>query len=203
MKRGHTVGLLGGSFNPAHGGHRAMSVAALGRLGLDEVWWLVSPQNPLKPVVGMAPLPVRLASAKRVARHPRIRPMAIEVELGTQRTIDTLRALRRRHPQVRFLWLMGSDNLLQFHRWARWRQIARTVPIVVMARPHYVGPSQSAPAMGWLRRFRHRSAAGWRDWTLPGIALVDFGLDTRSATAIRRTKPGWADHLSEEQEHTA
>ena len=203
MKRGYSIGLLGGSFNPAHGGHRKMSLAALERLGLDEVWWLVSPQNPLKPVVGMAPLEARIASARRVARHPRIRPTAIEAELGTQLTIDTLQALKRRFPQVRFLWLMGSDNLLQFHRWAEWRAIARTVPIVVMARPLYVGPSQSAPAMGWLRRHRHRSAAGWRNWQLPGIALVDFGLDNRSATAIRRDEPGWADTILEEQEPTA
>jgi nicotinate-nucleotide adenylyltransferase len=202
LRKGYSIGLLGGSFNPAHGGHRRMSLAALERLGLDEVWWLVSPQNPLKPVAGMAPLAARIASARKVARHPRIRPTAIEAELGTQLTIDTLQALRRRFPQVRFLWLMGSDNLLQFHRWAAWRAIARTVPIVVMARPLYVGASQSAPAMAWLRRYRHRSAAGWRDWHLPGIALQDFGLDNRSATAIRREEPGWADHLLEEQEHT-
>ena len=203
MKRGYSVGLLGGSFNPAHGGHRKMSIAALERLGLDEVWWLVSPQNPLKPVAGMAPLAARIASAKKVARHPGIRPTAIEAELGTQLTVDTLQALKHRFPQVRFLWLMGSDNLLQFHRWAEWRTIARTVPIVVMARPHYVGPSQSAPAMAWLRRYRHRSATGWRDWRLPGIALANFGLDNRSATAIRREEPGWAKTLLEEQEDKA
>ncbi|MCG2842676.1 nicotinate-nucleotide adenylyltransferase [Sandaracinobacter sp. RS1-74] len=209
MRKGFSVGLLGGSFNPAHGGHRKMSLAALERLGLDEVWWLVSPQNPLKPVAGMAPLAARLASARLVARHPRIRPTAIEAELGTQLTVDTLQALRHRFPQVRFLWLMGSDNLLQFHRWADWRVIARTVPIVVMARPHYVGPSQSAPAMGWFRRYRHKSAAGWKDWQLPGIATVDFGLDSRSATAIRREEPGWADDILEQdpllerQEQTA
>lgn len=180
-----------------------MSLAALDRLGLDEVWWLVSPQNPLKPVAGMAPLSARIASARKVARHPRLRPTAIEAELGTQLTVDTLQALGHRFPQVRFLWLMGSDNLLQFHRWAQWRTIARTVPIVVMARPHYVGPSQSAPAMAWLRRYRHRSAAGWKNWRLPGIALADFGLDNRSATAIRREAPGWAKTLLEEQEDKA
>jgi nicotinate-nucleotide adenylyltransferase len=192
LRKGWRVGLLGGSFNPAHGGHRRMSLAALERLGLDEVWWLVSPQNPLKPVAGMAPLEVRLARAKRQARHPRIRATAIEAELGTQLTIDTLQALRRRFPQLRFLWLMGSDNLLQFHRWAAWRDIARTVPIVVMARPLYAGPSQSAPAMGWLRRHAHRNPAGWRMWRLPAIGFADFGLDQRSATAIRRADPDWA-----------
>ncbi len=195
MKKGFSVGLLGGSFNPAHGGHRRMSLAALKRLGLDELWWLVSPQNPLKPVAGMAPLGARLASARRIARHPRIRPTDIEAELGTQLTIDTLQALKRRFPQVRFLWLMGADNLAQFHRWAAWRDIARLVPIVVMARPDYVGRSQSAPAMGWLRRRRHRSAAGWRNWTLPGLALVNFGLDPQSATELRAADPKWAERM--------
>lgn len=200
MRKGCSVGLLGGSFNPAHGAHRRLSLAALERLGLDEVWWLVSPQNPLKPQAGMAPLDARLQSAARVARHPRIRVTAIEQQLGTRRTVDTLRALRQRFPQVRFVWLMGSDNLAQFHRWMAWREIATLVPIVVFARPHYAGASQFAPAMGWLRRFRHRSTAGWRNWPLPGIALVDYGLDPRSATAIRRARPGWAAELSQRQE---
>lgn len=193
MRKGFAVGLLGGSFNPAHGGHRRMSLAAMDRLQLDELWWLVSPQNPLKPVAGMAPLEARLASARAVARHPRIRVSAIEAELGTQLTVDTVQALRRRYPQVRFLWLMGADNLLQFHRWADWRTIARTVPIVVLARPLYVGPSQSAPAMAWLRCHRRRVAAGWRTWRLPGIAILNVGLDQRSATAIRRDDPDWAE----------
>ena len=201
MKKGFSVGLLGGSFNPAHGAHRRMSLAALQRLGLDEVWWLVSPQNPLKPRAGMAPLPARLASARAVARHPRIRPTAIETELGTQRTADTLEALQRRYPQVRFLWLMGSDNLAQFHRWADWRTISALVPIVVMARPDYVGRSQTAPAMGWLRRYRHRTTAGWRNWHLPGLALVNFGLDTQSATALRAARPDWAHATGQPPTH--
>lgn len=193
MNKGFSVGLLGGSFNPAHGGHRRMSLAALKRLGLDEVWWLVSPQNPLKPVAGMAPLAARLASARTVARHPRIRVSAIEAELGTQLTIDTLQALKRLYPQVRFVWLMGADNLLQFHRWANWRDIARTVPIVVMARPLYVGRSQSAPAMAWLRHQRHKNPAAWRNWPLPALTFVNLGLDPRSATAIRQADPDWAE----------
>ncbi len=192
LKRGFTVGLLGGSFNPAHGGHRRMSLEAMRRLRLDEIWWLVSPQNPLKSAVGMAPLPARIASARRAARHPRIRVMALESELGTQRSIDTIRALRSRYPHIRFLWLMGSDNLAEFHRWASWRAIAHAVPIVVMARPRYIGKSQTAPAMGWLRRWRRKSLANWRNDTLPAIRLVNLGLDPRSATAIRRATPDWA-----------
>ena len=195
MRKGFSVGLLGGSFNPAHRGHRRMSVAALDRLGLDEVWWLVSPQNPLKPKAGMAPLEARLASARAAARHPRIRATAIEAELGTQRTVDTLKALKRRFPQVRFLWLMGADNLAQFHRWADWRTISALVPIVVMARPGYVGASQTSSAMGWLRRHRHRFPAGWRNWHLPGLGLVNYGLDPQSATALRATDRDWAERM--------
>lgn len=198
MRRGFAVGLLGGSFNPAHGGHRRMSLAAMQRLKLDEIWWLVSPQNPLKPAAGMASLAARLASARAVARHPRIRVSSIEAELGTQLTVDTVQALRRRFPQLRFVWLMGADNLLQFHRWAEWRTIARTVPIVVLARPLYAGRSQSAPAMAWLRRHRRRSVAGWRAWRLPAIALLNVGLDQRSATAIRRADPDWAEDFKGE-----
>lgn len=202
MKKGFSVGLLGGSFNPAHGGHRRMSVEALRRLKLDEIWWMVSPQNPLKPSAGMASLPARLASARAMARHPRIRAMAIEQELGTRRTVDTIAALKARYPQVRFIWLMGADNLLQFHRWADWRVISRNVPIVVMARPHYAGRSQSAPAMGWLRRFRHKNPAGWRNWPLPAVSMVNLGLDPQSATAIRQNDPGWAEDLLKSQEQT-
>ena len=192
MKKDFAVGLLGGSFNPAHGGHRRMSIAAPGRLGLDEVWWLVSPQNPLKPEAGMAPHAARMAAARKVARHPRIRVSAIEAELGTRRTVDTLRALQRRFPQVRFLWLMGADNLQQFHRWASWREIARLVPIVVLARPPHSGRRHAAPALSWLGRHVHRRASNWRNWKLPGVAMVDYGLDRRSATAIRAAHPDWA-----------
>src|SRR3954469_13101886 len=103
------IGLLGGSFNPAHGGHRAISLFAIRALGLDELWWLVSPGNPLKDPAGMAPLAVRLASARAQARGTPIRPTAIEAELGTRYTIDTLRALKIRYPHHNFIWLMGAD----------------------------------------------------------------------------------------------
>lgn len=179
-----------------------MSIAALHRLRLDEVWWLVSPQNPLKPVAGMASLAARVAEARKVARHPRIRVTAIEAELGTQLTVDTVQALRRRFPQLRFLWLMGSDNLLQFHRWAQWRTIARTLPIVVMDRPPYIGRSQYAPAMSWLRRWRRHGFAGWKDDALPSIRLVHLGLDPRSATAIRQRAPHW-DAAWQPEQHRA
>lgn len=195
LRRGARVGLLGGSFNPAHGGHRRISLLALDRLALDEVWWLVSPQNPLKDRAGMAPLPARLARAREVARHPRIRVTALEAELGTTRTLDTLRGVQRRYPQARFIWLMGGDNLADFHRWWRWRDIASAAPIAVIARPHYIGRSLSGPAMAWLRRRVHpaRDAAGWTDWPLPALVLLQGRLDRRSATELRAADPRWAE----------
>lgn len=188
------VGLLGGSFNPAHGGHRRISLGALQALGLDEVWWLVSPGNPLKPGPGMATLPARVASARWQARRAPIRVTAIEGELGTRYTIDTLRALVARYPKQSFVWLMGSDNLAQFHRWRDWRGIARTMPIAVIARPGYDGAALASPAMAWLRRYRV-SAASFRtrgEWSAPALVILRFDPDPRSATAIRRADPDWS-----------
>ncbi|AXI48093.1 nicotinic acid mononucleotide adenylyltransferase [Sulfitobacter sp. SK012] len=131
---GQVIGLLGGSFDPAHAGHAHITREALKRFGLDKVWWLVSPGNPLKKL-GPAPLPARLARAREVMRHPRVTVTDIETHLGTRYTAQTLAALQRRYPQVKFVWLMGADNLAQFHLWQDWRQIAETVPIGVLARP--------------------------------------------------------------------
>ncbi len=191
------IGLLGGSFNPAHGGHRHVSLTAMHRLGLDEIWWLVSPHNPLKPIDGMAPLDTRLASARGMARRAPIRVTAIETTFGTRYTVDTLAALRRRYPRHDFVWIMGTDNLLQFHRWKRWRDIARQVPIVVVARPHYIGGACLAPAMAWLRRYRRREANAkqWMRWELPAIVILNIPLDPMSATALRARDPGWARRL--------
>ena len=192
------TGLLGGSFNPAHGGHRAITLFAMEALGLDEVWWLVSPGNPLKPQAGMAPLSARVRSARAQARRAPIRVTAIERELGTRYTIDTLRALRRRFPRRRFVWLMGADNLAQFHLWKAWRQIAREMPIAVIARPGYDGTALASPAMAWLRRYR-LSAAGFRDrgkWSAPALIELRFDPDPRSATALRRADPHWASRFS-------
>jgi len=131
------VALLGGSFNPAHDGHRHISLAALRRLRVDQVWWMVSPQNPLKPVAGMAPLDERMASAQEAARHPQIKITDIERHLGTLYTADTLAALTRRFPQTRFVWLMGADNLAQMSQWKDWNRIFRLVNIAVYDRPGY------------------------------------------------------------------
>ena len=188
------IGLLGGSFNPAHGGHRRISLFAREALGLDEVWWLVSPGNPLKPKAGMAPLAARLASARKQARRAPIRATAIERELGTRYTVDTLRKLARRYPKCRFVWLMGSDNLAQFHHWRAWRTIARTMPIAVIARPGYDTVAIASPAMVWLGRYR-RSAASLNnraEWSAPALIQLRFDPDPRSATQLRRADPDWA-----------
>ena len=192
------IGLLGGSFNPAHGGHRAISLFAMRALGLDAVWWLVSPGNPLKPKAGMASLAARLASARTKTRRSRIVPTAIEAELGTRYTLDTLRALRRRYPKAQFVWLMGSDNLAQFHRWRNWREIARTMPIAVIARPGYEGSALASPAAAWLGRFRRPPASlnTRAGWSAPALIYLRFDPDPRSATALRRADPEWAGRYS-------
>mgnify|MGYP002737460396 CR=1 FL=1 len=131
------IGLLGGSFNPAHEGHRHISLLGLKRLRLDEVWWLVTPQNPLKSSRETAPFEERMRAAARVARHPRIRITDIERRFGTQHTSDTLALLLPRFPKCRFVWLMGADNLQQISEWKDWQRIFRTVPIAVFSRPPY------------------------------------------------------------------
>lgn len=189
------TGLLGGSFNPAHGGHRRISLFAREALGLDEVWWLVSPGNPLKSRQGMAPLNARVASARHHARRAPIRVTAIERDLGTVFTADTLAALVRRYPKRRFVWLMGSDNLAQFHLWKDWRRIARTMPIAVIARPGYDAFAVTSPATAWLRRFRV-SVSRLRNrgsWSAPALVYLAFDPDPRSATAQRKVEPSWAD----------
>ncbi|MCL4671967.1 MAG: nicotinate-nucleotide adenylyltransferase [Sphingomonadaceae bacterium] len=193
------IGLLGGSFNPAHGGHRRISLFAREALGLDEVWWLVSPGNPLKPRAGMAPLAKRMRSARREARRAPIRVTAIERELGTRFTVDTLRALARRFPRHEFVWLMGADNLAQFHHWRDWRGIARTMPIAVIARPGYDAAAIASPAMAWLRRYRLPPASFSQrgKWSAPALAILRFDPDSRSATALRRADPDWALRLPE------
>lgn len=199
MRRdGPPTGLLGGSFNPAHGAHRRITLAALRALGLAEVWWLVSPGNPLKPEAGMAPLAARFRSARAMARRAPIRVTAIERELGTRYTAQTLAKLKRRFARRRFVWIMGADNLAQLHLWRDWRRLAREMPIAVVARPGYDRKAVASPAMAWLRRYR-LSAAGFRnraEWSAPALIFLRFDPDPRSATQIRRTDPRWADRLS-------
>ncbi|MCK6450695.1 MAG: nicotinate-nucleotide adenylyltransferase [Alphaproteobacteria bacterium] len=181
------VGLLGGSFNPAHEGHRDISLAALGRLGLDQIWWLVSPQNPLKPVAGMATFAERLGGAACVAHHPRIRATDIEAALGTRYTADTLRRLTRAFPRTRFVWLMGADNLAQIAQWAEWKEIFHTVSIAVFARPTYCfGALAGRAARRFARRRLPAAAAGLLARNAPPAWVFLFTrLNPISASAIR------------------
>lgn len=189
-----TTGLLGGSFNPAHGAHRSISLFAIQHLALDEMWWLVSPGNPLKAkATDMAPLPARLASAAEMAQRSPISATAIERQLGTRYTYDTLRALVRRYPKRQFIWIMGADNLTQFHRWKEWRKITRLLPIAVIARSGYDDDAVAAPAMAWLRRFVHPASqrGNWTNWSTPALTYLRYRPDPRSATAIRMARPHW------------
>lgn len=187
------IGLLGGSFNPAHRGHRRISLAAMAALGLDEVWWLVSPGNPLKPAKGMAPYEARLGSAREEARGTRIKVSDFERRAGTRYTVDTVEAIRRRYPNDRFIWLMGADTVAQFHQWRRWRDLAAMVPIAVIHRPGYDAPARAATAMGWLRWFVRplSQAKHWTDWSAPAIFFLRLPPDPTSATRLRALNPNW------------
>lgn len=189
-----TTLLLGGSFNPAHQGHRLISLYAARQLDVQDIWWLVSPGNPLKDAAkDMAPLSVRLRSAQRVARRSRIKPTAIEQQLGTRYTVQTLRKIVARYPNRRFIWMMGADNLVQFHRWRDWRKIAAIMPIAVVARPGYDGDARASRVMGWFRRFVHpvSHANDWTKWRPPALVLMRFRPDNTSATALRLANPDW------------
>jgi nicotinate-nucleotide adenylyltransferase len=188
------IGLLGGSFNPAHRGHRAISLATMNVLGLDEVWWLVSPGNPLKEgAADMAPFAARLASARSMSRCSRIRVSDFEQRHGTRYTIDTVRLLKQRFPHHRFIWLLGSDTLPNFHKWHDWRGLARQLPIAVIPRPGYDSTAHAARAMSWLRRFVRPSsqARKWTEWSAPAILILRLPRDPTSATAIRAHLPNW------------
>ncbi|MGE5504918.1 MAG: nicotinate-nucleotide adenylyltransferase [Actinomycetota bacterium] len=186
--RRRRVGLLGGSFNPGHEGHRYVAETALKAFGLDEVWLLVSPQNPLKPIAGMAPLAERLASARAAAGgHPRIRATDIERRLGTRFTADTLAALRRRFPYCRFVWLMGADNLVQVAQWARWTDIFAGVPVAILARTPYSSKALASRAAHRFARCRisDRRARRLAERAPPAWVFVHSRLHPASATAIR------------------
>ena len=193
------IGLLGGSFNPAHRAHRRMSLAAMEALDLDQVWWLVSPGNPLKDKASdMAPYAARLASARAMARRSRIRVSDFEVRNGTRYTVDTLEKLMRRFPKHRFIWLMGEDTVAQFHQWKRWRVLARMVPIAVLSRPGYDDDARAARAMGWLRRFVRPAcqARNWIEWSVPAIHFLRLPPDRTSATRLRALNPDWHRRFS-------
>jgi nicotinate-nucleotide adenylyltransferase len=192
------IGLLGGSFNPAHIGHRRLSLAAIEALGLDEIWWLVSPGNPLKAEArDMAPFEARLASAEGMSRHAPIHASDLERRLGTRFTIDTVKGIKRLFPDHRFIWLLGSDTLPDFHKWRDYRGLARILPIAVLNRPGYDRTARAARAMGWLRRFVRPpgQARNWTDWSVPAIVFLRLPPDPTSATALRALDPHWHQRL--------
>ncbi len=184
------IGLLGGSFNPVHDGHRHITLEALRRLGLDEVWWLVSPQNPLKSDAGMEPLATRLARARQFAGHPRIRVETPELVLGTRYTLDTVRALQRLYPHARFVWLMGADILPQLVHWAGWRELFGTVPLAAFARPGWSHAALNAPAARTFARHRvpAENARRLPSCEPPAWCFIPSRLDPHSATAIRAVR---------------
>jgi nicotinate-nucleotide adenylyltransferase len=184
------IGLLGGSFNPAHEGHRQIAEQALARLRLDQVWLLVSPGNPLKTADGMQSPADRLLSARRIADGRRILATDIEAHLHTRYTADTLRALRRRFPRARFVWLMGADNLLQFPRWRGWLDIARTTPFAVLPRPTYSARAragQAARRLSHARRAEHEAAV-LAEHKPPAWVFLNGRENPASATALRRAE---------------
>jgi nicotinate-nucleotide adenylyltransferase len=186
---GMRVGLLGGSFDPAHDAHREISLAALKRLGLDQVWWLVTPGNPLKDVSKLPRLSKRVAAAERIANHPRIAVTGYDGGTRTGYTIDLLKALKRRFPDVHFVWLMGADNLVNFHRWKSWPEIFSTLPIAVLDRPGYRLKARASPA---ARRFApyyldESDAAGLALALPPAWTVLSHRLSGLSSTAIRES----------------
>ncbi len=180
---GLVIGLLGGSFNPAHDGHLYVSQTAIKRLKLDYVWWLVSPGNPLKDEKSMAAFAARFASAQKAARHPRLIVTDIEKRLGTRYTADTVAALQRRFPNVTFVWLMGSDNLENFHRWQHWEQIVRRVAIAVVQRPGSIlAAVHAAPVLRFGKKRSLRPP--------PAILILDGARNAQSATNLRALGAG-------------
>jgi nicotinate-nucleotide adenylyltransferase len=182
-----SIGLLGGSFNPAHEGHLHISRLALAYLKLDQVWWLVSPGNPLKPKAEMAPLTERLKSARAIARGRSLWVSDIERQLGTRYTVDTLAALRAHYPGYRFVWIMGADNLVEMHRWRDWTAIFRLVPVAVFARPTYSLKALVSVAAGRFLRHRLKDsrAAQLAKRKPPAWVFLMTPLNAQSATKIR------------------
>lgn len=191
VPHGRVIGLLGGSFDPAHGGHAHITREALKRFGLDEVWWLVSPGNPLKDK-GPVALDMRMAKARDVMGHPRVRISDFEARVGTRYTAETLRALMAAYPQARFVWLMGADNLVQFDKWRDWQWIMESVPVGVLARPGQRGAARGAKAAEVYKRFQLRGAQSQLlgRAEAPAWCFVNVPMTDASSTEIRE-RGGW------------
>jgi nicotinate-nucleotide adenylyltransferase len=181
------IGLFGGTFDPPHEAHVAASLLAMKRLKLDRIWWLVTPGNPLKNTNGLAPLKDRIGAARKITDHPRIDVTGLEAVINTRYTYDTLLWLKARCPRVRFVWLMGADNLRSFHRWQRWREIAKLVPIVVVDRlgpSLYAGAAPAGQALSNARIPEH-AAASLPDRKPPAWAFIHGLKSPLSSTALR------------------
>jgi nicotinate-nucleotide adenylyltransferase len=190
---GMRIGLLGGSFNPPHAAHRAISLFAIKRLKLDRVWWLVTPGNPLKDHGGLRDLDARAEAARKMANDPRIDVSCLESVIGTRYTVDTISYLRRRASGLRFVWIMGADNLAQFHRWQNWRRIASEVPIAVVDRPPQSFRALAAPAAQALARYRlpENQAGRLADQRAPAwVFLAGLKLNL-SSTGLRNPDGSW------------
>lgn len=189
---GLRIGLLGGSFNPAHEAHRAISLTALRRLRLDRVWWLVTPGNPLKDNRALPALAERVVAARRVARHPRIEVTGGEALLGTCYSFETLWRLRRRFPGVRFVWIMGADNLASFHRWRNWRELAALMPIAVVDRAGHSLSATGSVAGRALERYRRDEAQAelLPELAAPAWVFLHGMKSALSSTRIRAARVG-------------
>ncbi|MBN8972842.1 MAG: nicotinate-nucleotide adenylyltransferase [Rhizobiales bacterium] len=190
---GLRIGLLGGSFNPPHEAHRAISLFAMKRLQLDRVWWLVSPGNPLKNGYGMNDIEARAAAAREIARDPRIDVTCLEAVIGTRYTVDTISYLRRRCAGARFVWIMGADNLAQFHRWDDWQGVAAQVPIAVIDRPPQSFRALAAPAALALARDRlpENEARQLADAKPPAWTFLTGMKLSLSSTKLRNPDGTW------------
>jgi nicotinate-nucleotide adenylyltransferase len=190
---GMRIGLLGGSFNPPHDAHRAISLFAIKRLKLDRVWWLVTPGNPLKDHGGLRDLDQRAEAARQTADDPRIDVSCLESVIGTRYTADTISYLRRRASGLRFVWIMGADNLAQFHRWQNWRRIASEVPIAVIDRPPQSFRALAAPAAQALARYRlpENQAGSLADQRAPAWVFLTGMKLSLSSTGLRNPDGSW------------
>ena len=188
------IGLLGGSFNPAHEGHVHVARQAMTHAGLHQLWLMVSPGNPLKPSNGMAPFAARLASAQRFADGRHVIATDIESRLHTRFTADSMRALRRRFPCARFVWLMGADNLSQLPRWSNWTRIMRAMPMLVLPRPGFTRRALAGRAASRYRKYRLCARAGLclPQTAAPSWILLPVKENPLSATALRQSLQGAA-----------
>jgi nicotinate-nucleotide adenylyltransferase len=191
--QGMRIGLLGGSFNPPHAAHRAISLFAIKRLNLDRVWWLVTPGNPLKDHGGLHDLGERAEAARRMANDPRIDVSCLEAVIGTRYTVDTITYLRRRTSGLRLVWIMGADNLAQFHRWQNWRRIAAEIPIAVVDRPPQSFRALSAPAAQALAHYRlaENKASLLADHRPPAWTFLTGMKLNLSSTGLRNPDGSW------------